>query len=1240
MKRNIKPFLLLIAAGIAFLLATVAEFLYNGDLEYGIRRAAFNKILVNKEIKAGECLQSLKNILEKGEDIGSVSRSDLNRVIRDEGITILDYLDGRLVYWSDNSFEVPVVFNDTLFSKPFVFIHNGWFITRQVQVDRERIIALVRVLSDYGFENRIVRNGFEPVFRMPEGSGLTFNDNESEYPVYAKDGTRLFLITWPPEKGISWFTLIPAGLWLIALILIIICILEVAGIIARNGKPVTAFLVSLLLLASLYALFLFTGKPSLFTRSELFSGYIFSAGALIPSLGHLMISGILMVPAVAVFYKHVPLNLPETGKNRRRVAVLSLLFATVVLLLNAYHYIFTKLAFDSNIVFEPYRVLELTLFTFTGYLTLLICLAVPVIFLLKILSETAKFIKPAEFFTSFGISLLLFIPVAVKVSDDIIPLILLYTVFIVTLRFYLNRKPGWFNVSVFMAMMFGLYTIYYVIKLSEAKGVEQKKVLAVAYSTEHDPEAEHLLIDIWPALSSDSLLRRIVCREFATQNDIDTITYYLHTNYFKGYWGNFNLSVVSCRHDSPLWISSEEKILDNCFDFFRGRIEKFGHRITGTDFWFLENQGGRSYYLGQIFYDLGNNNKKGLFIELYNDVDSFQEGYSELLLDKKYQGYSRLKYYSFAKYINGNLVLRTGDFPYDKTDETYVDREYDYRVFNREGYKHLLYRNGNVTVILSTGRISFVDVLISFAYIFAFTLMITGIVLLFVRRVSLKRLLYLNFRQKLQISFITLLLVSFISVGVIVAVFSVKQYKERHLETIKEKIGSIYGELTNRLSGESDLAADWRDVSNPSLNDFLIRLSNLFNTDINLYDRKGFLLATSRPEVFYRNLTSRRLNQDAFNNLDYLTKSEYLQREKIVSLEYVSAYVPFYNNEGRLLAYLNLPYFRMQSVLAREISNVIVAVANFTLLIIIITMVIVVVISRRLTAPLQMLSEGLASVQLGKKSEHLVYEGHDEIGEMVQQYNRMVDELQESARRLADSEREYAWREMAKQVAHEIKNPLTPMKLNIQQLYKSWKDGIPGFNKKLEKFTKNQIEYIETLSSIASAFSSFARMPSANPADVNLVDQLRTTLELFKDTENVSFRVNWPAGCKIMVHADKEHLNGIFSNLIKNAIQSVPAGRGGVIKIGIEVKGDKAVVSVSDNGTGIPDELKAKLFTPNFTTKSSGMGLGLSIVKRYAEIAGGRVWFESEKEKGSVFYVELPVIFTVERIDQDIQSSS
>jgi nitrogen fixation/metabolism regulation signal transduction histidine kinase len=243
----------------------------------------------------------------------------------------------------------------------------------------------------------------------------------------------------------------------------------------------------------------------------------------------------------------------------------------------------------------------------------------------------------------------------------------------------------------------------------------------------------------------------------------------------------------------------------------------------------------------------------------------------------------------------------------------------------------------------------------------------------------------------------------------------------------------------------------------------------------------------------------------------------------------------------------------------------------------------------------------------------------------------MVDELEGSAHKLANSEREYAWREMAKQIAHEIKNPLTPMKLNIQQLLKSWKDGAPGFDKKIEAFSRNQIDYIDNLSTIATAFSSFAKMPGTNPGTVNLPEHIKTTLELFRNTDNITFRVRWPHENKVFIYADKEQLNGIFSNLFKNSIQAIPQGREGLIKVMMEVKGDKVIVSVSDNGTGIPESLQKKMFTPNFTTKSSGTGLGLSIVKKFVEGANGRIWFESAADEGTTFHIELPLLYTIEK---------
>jgi two-component system nitrogen regulation sensor histidine kinase NtrY len=1222
--------LLAIITVVLLLLAILAESVYFSNFEYRVRTRRFNKILAKKITVTESCLASLNNILSKGEDIGNASKSDLFGTMENEGITLLEYVGDKLWYWSDNSFDIPDLYDDSLYVDPLVFIHNGWFITRRLQSGNEHIIALLRIRNDYGFENDIVRNGFISEFKVPAGTEISFNKGDSEFNITDSNGKWLFSLVYPSVRKPSWFTVGPLTLWILTFIFIILVVSELVRKLAERGKEYLAILIALFVFSAIYLLVL-KRKPAVYFETELFTGYRFSLNQFIPSLGHLFVLSILLAVLFWFYFNYLPLKMPS-GKNPFLAwLVLTLMLGVEIVLLSVCQKIFKDVILDSSINFEPYRVLDLSVYSLIGFLSLILLMLVPVLHLLKIFSA-GRYLGPGVVFLSFCSSLIVYVMERFPEFNDFWPLLVLYILLVISVRMAFRRNVGRFSLTVLFSLIFGLYSLYYILILSQAKEIENKKVLAVSYSTEHDPEAEHLLLDLWSRLSADPVLNDMLSKEITTQEEIDNITLYLHETYFVGYWGNFNLSVVTCRNDSPLWIASDETMVDNCFDFFEDRLKKYGHQLTGTGFYFLDNQGGRSYYMGQLFYDLGDKMKNGLFIELYSDVDAFQPGYSELLLDKKYQGYVKLKDYSFAKYINGKLVLRTGDFPFDKTDAEYIDKEHDYRVFNREGYNHILYKNGNVTVMISEQRMSVADFIISFAYIFAFIFLVSNLLVILIRRPEMKSLLFFNFRQKLQISFIGIILFSFITVGILVAFFSVRQYQSRNRDSIKEKINSIYIELENRLSMETYLSPEWGDSSDPSLNELLLRLSNVFNTDINLYDTKGYLMATSRPEVFYRNLTSRRLNMVAFINLENLTKSEYIQNEKIASLEYVSAYVPFYNSSNQLLAYLNLPYFRMQSVLAREISNVIVAVVNFIVLLIIITTTLAVAIGRGLTAPLRMLSGGLASVELGKKSEHLSYKGQDEISEMVRQYNRMVDELQESAGKLANSEREFAWREMAKQIAHEIKNPLTPMKLNVQQLLKSWKDSVPGFEKKLEKFTKNQIEYIDTLSSIASAFSSFAKMPVANPVDINLMDQIKTTLELFKNAENISFRVSFPHDQQVIVSADKEHLNGIFSNLIKNAIQSIPQGQEGSIKINMELQGDRVLVSIEDNGSGIPEELKKNMFTPNFTTKSSGTGLGLSIVKRYVETANGRVWFESTQGSGSVFFVELPIKFTVERL--------
>lgn len=1211
---------------LAFLiLALVAESVYFSDFEYRYRTKMFNKKLVEKEIILDECLNSLKPILANVNHLGATAPD--NPKAEENGITILEYVDNKLVYWSDNEFDVPPVYIEALFNKNLVFLQNGWFLAKTIQARNEKIIGLLRIRTDYSFENNIIISGFNKEYGIPNNVGLSTIKEASAFHIFNRSGNFLFSLTFPEVKKNTNFILLPLSFWTGAFLLIIILVFTLVKLFFYKGKGLTGIIISAIVFIFIYLLLLFSGRPLAVFRTELFSPYRFTLNGIIPSLGHLVVLSILVAAFFSILFRYLPVTQLKDRSDLKNYLVLLPLLIFGSLIFIVYQWIFEQLVSTSNINFETYKVLELNLFSLAGFTSVLLLLLVPMFYFIKIF-RSAAFFKSSTILLCIFSSCIFLLVFYYRSPAALIPMLIFYLIMLSGLWLLSGRTIGLFNLTVIFSVFTGVYLLYFVTMLSEKKTTENIKTQAVSLSTEHDPEAEHLLLDTWPLIEKDTLLTNMMSVDSFNTDNFDKISNYIQDTYFTGFWKDYHFSLVLCQNNQPLVTESGKS--QDCFTFFDERIKRDGRKLTGTDFYFIDNQGGRSDYLGRIFYDSPENTRNGMFIELFSDVNIFQPGYSELLLDKRYPGYAGLKDYSFVKYINGEMVLSTGEFQYDKSDTEYIGKFSEYRIFRSDGFTHVLLKSGNTTVIISRPVLSPGDIIISFAYIFSFILLFSNIIVMMVRRPVVRSLNIFNFRQKLQLSYIGILLFAFILIGIVVAFITINQYRSKHFENIKEKLNSVDMELDSKLSTEKYLSPDWKGGGYSSLNDLLIKLSNIFNTDINLYNTTGFLIATSRQEIFDRDLMSPRINNTALNNLK-ISRTEFYQNEKIGRLEYLSAYSPFTNADNKVIAYLNLPYFRMQSVLAKEISNLVVAVINFTLLLIVITMSLAVFISGRLTSPLSMLSKGLASVGVGKKSEHLTYIGNDEIGELVKQYNRMVDEIEESTHKLADSEREYAWREMAKQIAHEIKNPLTPMKLNVQQLYKSWNDKVPGFEMMLGRFTRNQIEYIDNLSSIASAFSSFAKMPVSNPAEVNILDQIRITLELYKNTDNVSFSVKWPHESKVVIYVDKEQLNGVFSNLIKNAIQSIPSGRQGQIGLNLEVNRDKVIVSVSDNGSGIPAELRKNLFTPNFTTKSSGMGLGLSIAKKYIESAGGRIWFETEQNKGSVFYFELPVMYTVDK---------
>lgn len=327
-----------------------------------------------------------------------------------------------------------------------------------------------------------------------------------------------------------------------------------------------------------------------------------------------------------------------------------------------------------------------------------------------------------------------------------------------------------------------------------------------------------------------------------------------------------------------------------------------------------------------------------------------------------------------------------------------------------------------------------------------------------------------------------------------------------------------------------------------------------------------------------------------------------------------------------LIGWVSYTFFKKNGLIEENtMYDFLSGLLNLYVFLLLAALAVAVAVGNSITRPLAVIGEKLHGVHLGK-NEALEWRGQDEIGELVAAYNRMIAEVEASAQQLRLSEREVAWREMARQVAHEIKNPLTPMKLSIQYLQRIHASDPQHSAQLIQQVSNTLIEQIDTLSRIAGEFSNFAQMPPQQPETFNLSELLQSIQLLFATTENTDVSLQSPS-FPIFIHADRTQMTRVLNNLITNAIQSIPPDTRGVITIStaLNAANNTTTIAIRDNGSGIPAELIPKVFYPNFTTKSSGMGLGLAICKNIIDASGGKIWFETSLTDGTTFFIQLPL---------------
>jgi signal transduction histidine kinase len=445
--------------------------------------------------------------------------------------------------------------------------------------------------------------------------------------------------------------------------------------------------------------------------------------------------------------------------------------------------------------------------------------------------------------------------------------------------------------------------------------------------------------------------------------------------------------------------------------------------------------------------------------------------------------------------------------------------------------------------------------------------------------------------------------------------------KDYHQERLDRKENAIKEHINYVLSTTTyPLTPDNLDLI---FKDKIHELADIHNLEINIYSLDGKLLKSSKAS-FSIDKVAPPISNYILKLVQSSVEKRYVDIKSIDGIKNRSSYSQIKDDKFKPLGILNLPYVEDDGFYEKELRQYLLRLGQVYSFMLLVAFALAYFLSSYITKSLKTISDKISETSLNQKNEKIVIEANSkEINLLIKAYNAMVDKLEESAAKLAQSEREQAWREMAKQVAHEIKNPLTPMRLTVQSFQRKFDANDPNLKQKLDDYSKTLIQQIDTMSSVASAFSNFASMPAQQNETLNVVNIIELALDIFNE-DYIAFEKDKE---EIITKLDRTQLIRIITNLVKNATQSIPeTQKEKHVVVSVKEANKNVIITVKDNGAGIESENTEHVFEPKFTTKTSGMGLGLGIIKNIIENYKGTITFETEFGKGTTFIVSIPIV--------------
>lgn len=1153
------------------------------------------------------------------------------------GINLLTFQNNVLKFWS--TYKVSEIDPSSIKEGSSVlFFSNGWYeVIKSIQ-GNFTFVFLISIQSQYPFkETQYFKNDIDPILSKTKILTFASFTDKDVYVIKSLDNKFLFGLKVKPGYAETYYS--GTQLWLFVAGMLCICMFfnSLCSLIAKRGHIAWGtFLLSAFFLTFRLTDLYYGWFNHRFTL-DLFDPRIYADNFLMPSLGDFLLNVIVLTWLLLFMYNHKEqYKFPEWIKRNKIFGMI--IQAALLVLIGRIVWdtddIFFGLIFNSKINFDIVNILKLSGTSWVGIVIL--CLAWFQIYLITVISATVSSQLNVTNKERVIIFLTGFAGVFIyKVIFDFNAFFIVFALvlFIVARAVYLKEKN--FSIGMF-AIVFFCLAFNTSIKYTRYKDIKERSLrepLARKVQSSEDPNAIIALGTLGNEIVKDDFLVRYF-------NQVPTGNYAVLKNHIKdyldGYLNRYDYQIYPYDRSGAVIGSSDSPPIDK----YKNLVEAGSVKIDGSNFFYqVNNTFGYQDYFGIISVVDKGSLLGTLIVELRSKPYNYNNRLPDLLGDQKLIKDEDFKGYSIALYSNNKLLNQSGNYTYPLDGSIFKGKKDDFITSsdNEHRYSHLIYKpTDSKMVIISKEKVDYVERLAALSFFFLvfiiFSLLLYGLIWLIknldddkVGWFSINRSLMINankilYKTRIQVSIVLSVVATLVVVGWVTYYYMNNEYRGQQDATLKDKIRKVQQNLEKQIFSKGIIANDENAAAD--FNNF----ADINNADLNLYDLSGNLIMTTYPKLYNYKIIGKKMGPKAFFSLSGLHRSEYINpKENIGSLIYAAAYAPIRNAQNKTIAYIGLPNYSNEEEYSDKLALFVSNLINLYALVFVAIGVLAVFLANQITNPLTFIQESISKTKIGQRNEPIVWRRHDEIGSLIKEYNHMIAALEDSALKLARSERESAWREMAKQVAHEIKNPLTPLKLGVQLLEKSWKEKDPNFELKFNKFSKSFIEQIDSLSKIASEFSNFAKMPDTKLERLSLLPIIEQAREVFKSTENVTIDVLNKSDKDIEIMADHDQLLRTFNNLLKNAIEAIDEESLCCITIIVYIDIKNAYIEIKDNGKGIPPGLHDKIFVPNFTTKTSGTGLGLAFVKQAVENAGGSVKFTSIGGLGTTFYLDFPL---------------